>query len=325
MKKLLVTGSAGFIGLPLTHKLLELGYQVVGVDNHNSYYDPALKEARLSRYLNHPGYTHLRVDIADRPAVDKLFADHSPYIVVNLAAQAGVRYSIENPAPYIDSNLVGFSNILEGCRQSGVEHLIYASSSSVYGANEQLPFSVEDRVDTPISLYAATKRAGELIAHSYSHLYQLPTTGLRFFTVYGPWDRPDAASTRFASAMLSGQPIKVYNHGNHRRDFTYVEDLVAALIRVVESKCGGANPKLYSLYNIGGGTSVSVLDFIKVMEEALGVEAKKELLPRQPGDVVDTCADVDAFMRDFDFKPTVTIQKGISEFVRWYRSYYQLS
>ena len=332
--KVLVTGAAGFIGSTLSMRLLERGDEVVGIDNHNDYYDPALKEARLARQIDHPNYTHIRIDLADRAGMAALFEEHKPQGVVNLAAQAGVRYSLENPLSYIDSNLVGFGHILEGCRHNGVEHLVYASSSSVYGANTQMPFSVHHNVDHPLSLYAATKKANELMAHTYSHLYDLPTTGLRFFTVYGPWDRPDMALQKFAQAITKGETIKVFNYGNHRRDFTYIDDIVEGVIRILD-RPAPPNPDWTSdkpdsatssapwrVYNIGNNNPVNLMDYISALEEALGKEAKKEFLPIQPGDVPDTYADVSDLVKEFDYKPNTSVKEGIANFSQWFKDYY---
>ena len=334
--RILVTGAAGFIGSALTLRLLERGDEVVGIDNHNDYYDPAIKEARLARHADHPAYTHLRADLADRPAIDNAFAQHKPRRVVNLAAQAGVRYSIQNPLAYIHSNLVGFAHILEGCRHNGVEHLVYASSSSVYGANTAMPFSVHHNVDHPLSLYAASKKANELMAHTYSHLYALPTTGLRFFTVYGPWGRPDMALFQFTKAILAGQPIKVFNQGNHRRDFTYIDDIVEGIVRVLD-RPARPNPKWssdepdpgtskapWAVYNIGNNTPVNLMDFIRAIENELGREAEKEFLELQPGDVPDTFADVQDLVRDVGYRPSTPFKEGIKRFVAWYREYFRV-
>jgi UDP-glucuronate 4-epimerase len=332
--KVLVTGAAGFIGSALSLRLLDRGGEVVGIDNHNDYYDPALKEARLARHADHPNYTHLRMDMADREGMAELFATRRPQRVVNLAAQAGVRYSLENPLSYIDSNLVGFGHILEGCRHNGVEHLVYASSSSVYGANTRMPFSVHDNVDHPLSLYAATKKANELMAHTYSHLYELPTTGLRFFTVYGPWDRPDMALQKFTRAMLAGEAIQVFNYGNHRRDFTYIDDIVEGVIRVLDRPAEpdpawsgdapdpGSSRAPWRVYNIGNNNPVALMDYIEAIETALGKEAAKELLPLQPGDVPDTYADVSELVKVFGYKPSTSVRDGVSRFVDWYLGYY---
>lgn len=332
--KVLVTGSAGFIGSALCLRLLERGDAVVGIDNHNDYYDPALKEARLARHLDHPNYTHVRVDLADREGIERVFIEHKPQRVVNLAAQAGVRYSIDNPLAYIDSNIVGFAHILEGCRHHQVEHLVYASSSSVYGANEKMPFSVHDNVDHPLSLYAASKKANELMAHTYSHLYGLPTAGLRFFTVYGPWGRPDMALFKFTKAIAAGEPIKVFNYGKHRRDFTYIDDIVEGVIRVLDkpaignAEWSGQHPDAASsrapwrVYNIGNHQPVELMDYIAALEKAMGKEAEKELLPMQPGDVPDTYADVDELIEQFDYKPSTPVDEGVANFVQWYKEFY---
>ena len=331
--KVLVTGAAGFIGSALSIMLLDRGDEVFGIDNHNDYYDPKLKEARIARHINHKGYTHIRMDIEDWKSVDDLFKVHQFEGVVNLAAQAGVRYSIENPLAYINTNMVGFGHILEGCRHNNVGHLVYASSSSVYGSNTKMPFAVHDNVDHPLSLYAASKKANELMAHTYSHLYNLPTTGLRFFTVYGPWGRPDMALYKFTEAMLAGEKIKVFNYGKHRRDFTYVDDIVKTVIRVLDRP---AQPNLHwsgdspdsatsrapwRVYNIGNNSPVDLLDYIEAIEEALGINAKKEFLPLQPGDVLDTYADVDDLVKEFDYKPSMGVKQGILKFIKWYKEY----
>jgi UDP-glucuronate 4-epimerase len=332
----LVTGSAGFIGSALTLRLLERGDRVVGIDNHNSYYDPAIKEARLARHANHPNYSHLRIDLADRQAIEAAFITYKPKRVVNLAAQIGVRYSVDNPLSYIDSNIVGFAQILEGCRHHGVEHLVYASSSSVYGANTSMPFSVQQNVDHPLSLYAASKKANELMAHTYSHLFGLPTTGLRFFTVYGPWGRPDMALFKFTKAILAGTPIQVFNHGKHRRDFTYVDDIVEGIIRTLDRPAirnlqwDGKHPDPASssapwrVYNIGNNQPVELMEFIGAIEQALGKTAIKELLPLQPGDVPDTYANVDDLVEQFHYQPATMVKEGIRQFVDWYRNYYKV-
>ncbi|MBM3938723.1 MAG: NAD-dependent epimerase [Sphingomonadales bacterium] len=334
--KILVTGSAGFIGSTVILQLLARGDEVIGIDNHNNYYDPAIKEARLSRFAEHPNYTHFRIDIANRQAIDQIFKTLKPQRVINLAAQAGVRYSIENPYAYIDSNIVGFANILEGCRHYGVDHLVYASSSSVYGANTEMPFSVHQNVDHPLSLYAASKKANELMAHTYSHLYNLPTTGLRFFTVYGPWGRPDMALFKFTKAILAGNPIEVFNFGKHRRDFTYIDDIVNGVIRVLDIPATpnlswnnnfsdpGTSKAPWRVYNIGNNNPVELLDFIKVLEAVLGKKATLELLPLQAGDVPDTFADIDDLVSNFDFKPSTSIEKGIQKFATWYRDYFKV-
>ncbi|CCE23584.1 NAD-dependent epimerase [Methylotuvimicrobium alcaliphilum] len=332
--KILVTGTAGFIGNHLALRLLERGDEVIGIDNLNDYYDVNLKKARLARILDHNRYTDIRADLADRDRIEQVFKEHRPERVVNLAAQAGVRYSIENPHAYIDSNIVGFINILEGCRHYGVEHLVYASSSSVYGANESMPFSVHDNVDHPLSLYAASKKANELMAHTYSNLYNLPTTGLRFFTVYGPWGRPDMALFLFTKAILSGEKIQVFNYGKHRRDFTYIDDIVEGVIRTLDNIAQpnpdwtGAKPDPgtsrapWRVYNIGNQNPVELMKYIEVLEQCLGKTAEKELLPLQPGDVPDTYADVEALVQDVGYKPGTPIEVGIARFVEWYGSYY---
>lgn len=333
--KVLITGAAGFIGSSLALRLLERGDSVIGIDNHNDYYDPALKEARLARFSGHPNYTHLRIDLADRKAIEHCFSTHKPNRVVNLAAQAGVRYSIENPLAYIDSNIVGFAHILEGCRHHGVEHLVYASSSSVYGANTTMPFSVHHNVDHPLSLYAASKKSNELMAHTYSHLYGLPTTGLRFFTVYGPWGRPDMALFKFTKAILAGERIQVFNYGKHRRDFTYVDDIVEGVIRILDrpalpnEEWNGAQPDPGSskapwrVYNIGNNSPVELMDYIAALERALGKKAEMDMQPLQPGDVPDTYADVTELIEQFHYKPATPVEQGVANFVAWYRSYYK--
>ena len=334
--KVLITGAAGFIGSALSLRLLERGDTVIGIDNHNDYYDPAIKEARLARHANHPNYTHLRIDIGDRKAMEEAFTAHKPNRVVNLAAQAGVRYSIENPLAYVNSNIVGFAHILEGCRHNGVEHLVYASSSSVYGANTTMPFSVHHNVDHPLSLYAASKKANELMAHTYSHLYNLSTTGLRFFTVYGPWGRPDMALFKFTKAMLEGKPFQVFNYGKHRRDFTYIDDIVEGVIRVLDRPAppnlmwSGATPDPGSsaapwrVYNIGNNSPVELMDYIGAIEKALGKKAEMEMLPLQPGDVPDTYADVTDLVEQFHYKPATPIEQGVASFVAWYRDYFKV-
>jgi UDP-glucuronate 4-epimerase len=331
--KILVTGAAGFIGSAVAIKLLNRSDEVVGIDNHNDYYDPSLKEARLDRFVNLDRYTHIKMDIEDASAVKKVFDDHQFDGVVNLAAQAGVRYSIENPLAYINTNIVGFCHILEACRHNNVPHLVYASSSSVYGSNTRMPFSIHDNVDHPLSLYAATKKANELMAHTYSHLYNLPTTGLRFFTVYGPWGRPDMALFKFTKAILDGEKIQVFNHGNHRRDFTYIDDIVEGVIRVLDRPAqsnpdwSGDDPDTgtshapWRVYNIGNNSPIDLLDYIKAIEEALGVEAEKEFLPLQPGDVPDTYANVDDLVSDIGYKPSMPVKDGVKIFVDWYRDY----
>lgn len=320
---ILVTGAAGFIGFHVVRQLLAEGRTVVGLDSVNSYYDPALKEARLKLLEGQPRFTFVRANLADRPAISALFDEYKFPVVIHLAAQAGVRYSIEQPHAYADANLEGFLNILEGCRHNGCEHLLYASSSSVYGANKKKPFSVSDRVDNPVSLYAATKKANELMAHSYSHLYRLPTTGLRFFTVYGPWGRPDMAIFLFTKAILDKQPIKLFNHGNMRRDFTYVDDVVGAIGRLIDHVPTGSEDEAPArIYNVGNHKPEDLLHVVSVLEKELGLEAIKTMLPMQPGDVPETFADVDDLMRDVGFKPDTSIEEGIRQFVTWYRSHY---
>lgn len=335
MSKILVTGAAGFIGFHLAKRLLELGERVVGFDSLNEYYDVTLKEARLSQLEGREGFSFVRGDLADREGMARLFAEQGFDKVVHLAAQAGVRYSLVNPHAYIDSNISGFMNILEGCRHNGVEHLVYASSSSVYGANTRMPFSVHHNVDHPVSLYAATKKANELMAHTYASLYKLPCTGLRFFTVYGPWGRPDMALFLFTRAILEGRPIEVYNEGRMRRDFTYIDDIVEGVVRVTDltpapdpawsgdAPDPGTSYAPCRIYNIGNNSPVELLRFIEVLEEKLGRKAIRNLLPIQPGDVPATCADVDDLVRDAGFAPRTTIEEGISRFVEWYRGYYK--
>ncbi|MCM2314185.1 MAG: NAD-dependent epimerase [Thermoanaerobaculia bacterium] len=335
-KRILVTGAAGFIGYHLSRRLLERGDEVIGVDNLNDYYDVGLKEARLRQLEGRDGFTFRKLDIADTDAIAALFSDVRPAAVVNLAAQAGVRYSLKNPYAYVQANLLGFTNILEGCRHNPVEHLVYASSSSVYGANTKMPFSVHDNVDHPVSLYAASKKANELMAHTYSHLFVIPTTGLRFFTVYGPWGRPDMALFLFTKAILGGQPIDVYNRGMMRRDFTYVDDIVEGVVRTLDKPATpnpawraddpdpGTSAAPYRIYNIGNHSPVELLEFIAVLEKKLGVKAKINLLPIQPGDVPATWADVADLMADVGFSPATTIDEGIGRFVEWYRGYYRV-
>ena len=334
--KVLVTGAAGFIGFHLTLALLDRDDEVVGVDNLNDYYDPALKQLRLDEIAKHPKFSSFeffKADISDRPYMAQLFVDHSFDVVVNLAAQAGVRYSLENPHAYIDSNVIGFTNILECCRHHRIGHLVYASSSSVYGMNGSMPFSVHDNVDHPISLYAATKKANELMAHTYSHLYDIPTTGLRFFTVYGPWGRPDMALFLFTDAILKGEPIKVFNNGEMQRDFTYIDDIVEGIIRVTDKPATpnpdwdsrqpdpGTSSAPYRLYNIGNNNPVSLMEFIGAIEQAIGKKAEKQLLPMQPGDVAATYADIDALIEAVDYHPRTPIQEGIDHFIEWYMSH----
>lgn len=319
---ILVTGAAGFIGMHCAAKLLAQGHQVVGIDNLNDYYDPSLKQARLAQLTPHAGFRFIELDIADRDAIEKLFAEVRPERVLHLAAQAGVRYSLKNPHAYVQSNLVGFVNMLEGCRHHGVRHLVYASSSSVYGANTKVPFAVGDTVDHPVSLYAATKKSNELMAYSYSHLYGIPTTGLRFFTVYGPWGRPDMSPWLFTSAILEGRTIDVFNHGKMQRDFTYVDDIVEGTLRVLDHVPVGTPP--YHLYNIGNHQPVELMDFIGTLERVLGVEAKKNFLPMQPGDVPVTYANTDDLRRDVGFAPSTPLSQGLQHWADWYRSYIPL-
>lgn len=334
--KVLVTGTAGFIGSNVAHYLLDRGDEVVGIDNLNDYYDVNLKKDRLSKLQSKTGFTDLRLDLEDRDGITAAFSQHKPDRVVHLAAQAGVRYSLVNPLAYIDSNIVGTTNILEGCRHNDVEHLVYASSSSVYGANTKMPFSIHDNVDHPVSLYAASKKANELMAHTYSHLYQIPTTGLRFFTVYGPWGRPDMALFLFTKAILEGKPIDVFNYGKCRRDFTYIDDIVEGVVRTLDNIAtpnpdwSGDNPDTgtsyapYRLYNIGNNQPVELLRFIEIIEKCIGKEAKKNMLPLQPGDVPATYANVDDLIKDVGFKPATAIEDGIENFVKWYRDYYKV-
>ena len=321
--KFLVTGAAGFIGFYVSKRLLAAGHQVVGIDNLNDYYDVNLKQARLD-LLKHDNFSFYKIDLADREIMAALFADERFDRVINLAAQAGVRYSLENPNAYADANLIGFLNILEGCRHNNVRHLLYASSSSVYGMNRKMPFSTDDSVDHPVSLYAATKKANELMAHTYSHLYGLPTTGLRFFTVYGPWGRPDMALFKFTKAMLEGKSIDVYNFGKMKRDFTYIDDIVTGVYNIL---CNPPKPDHagvpYKVYNIGNHNPEKLMDFIRTLESCLGMEAIKEYYPMQPGDVYKTYADVSELMKDFDFKPNTTIQRGLEEFAKWHKEYYK--
>ena len=334
--KSLVTGSAGFIGSSLCIKLLERGDNIIGIDNHNDYYDPKIKDARIERLAKYSNYQHIKVDISDRKSLDKVFKDFQPYKVINLAAQAGVRYSMENPLAYINSNIVGFAHILENCRYSKVEHLVYASTSSVYGANTKMPFSENDSANHPLSVYAASKKSNELMAHTYSHLYQLPTTGLRFFTVYGPWGRPDMALFKFTKDILANKPIDVFNRGKHTRDFTYIDDIVDGIIKTLDNPAS-SNPKWNSnlpdpansiapwcVYNIGNNKPVELMDYIKALEEALGKKAKINFLPLQPGDVPDTYADANNLKEKFNYKPSTTVTEGVTKFVEWYKKYYKL-
>ena len=334
--KILVTGTAGFIGSHLAQRLLERGDEVVGIDNLNDYYDVTLKQARLARFSDHPRYTHITADLADRAAIDAAFATHKPQRVVNLAAQAGVRYAAQNPHVYVSSNVTGFLHVLEGCRHHGVEHLVFASTSSVYGADTAMPFSEHQGTDHPLTLYAASKKANEAMAHSYAHLYGIPCTGLRFFTVYGPWGRPDMALFLFTRAILAGEPIKVFNHGKHKRSFTYVDDIVEGVIRSLDRPPGtdpawrgdapdpassGVAP--YRIYNIGNEQPVELLRYIEVLEQCLGRKAQMELLPLQAGDVPDTEADVSDLIAATGYRPQVGVEQGVANFVDWYRSYYR--
>ena len=334
--KVLITGSAGFIGSNLAGRLLARGDEVIGIDNLNDYYDVNLKKARLARNTPHKNYTDVRVDLENRAEIAKVFEKYRPNRVVNLAAQAGVRYSLENPHAYVDTNIVGFVNILEGCRHNGVEHLVYASSSSVYGANTKMPFSVHHNVDHPVSLYAASKKANELMAHTYSHLFRIPTTGLRFFTVYGPWGRPDMALFMFTKNILAGKPIDVFNYGKHRRDFTFIDDIVEGVVRILD-KVPEPNPDWssdapdsassnapFKIYNIGNNEPVELMHYIKVLEDCLGKKAEMNMLPLQPGDVPDTYADVQDLVKDVGYKPATSVEDGIARFVEWYREYFKI-
>lgn len=332
--KILLSGAAGFIGYFTAKALLDHGHQVVGLDNLNDYYDPKLKLARLDQLQGRNGFHFIKADLADRAAMDRLFETEQPQRVVHLGAQAGVRYSLDNPRAYTESNITGFLNILEGCRHHGIEHLVFASSSSVYGANTEMPFSVHHNVDHPVSLYAATKKSNELMAHSYAHLYRLPVTGLRFFTVYGPFGRPDMAYFNFTRKILAGEPIDVFNHGKHARDFTYIDDIVEGVVRVLDrvpetnsawdsdAPDPSSSNAPYKIYNIGNNNPVQLLDFIAAIEKATGREAIKNFLPMQPGDVLATYADVDDLMRDVGFAPHTPIDEGMQKFVTWYRDYY---
>ncbi|WP_276390812.1 NAD-dependent epimerase [Eudoraea chungangensis] len=340
--KILVTGAAGFIGFYVSKKLLDHGHSVVGLDNINDYYDVGLKFGRLtelgiernkaeifnviSRSNSNPNFSFIRLSLEDRENLPLLFKEEGFEVVCNLAAQAGVRYSLENPEAYVDSNIVGFLNILENCRNFNIKHLVYASSSSVYGLNSKVPFETTDSVDNPISLYAASKKSNELMAHTYSHLYGFASTGLRFFTVYGPWGRPDMAMFLFTDAILKGQPIKVFNHGNLERDFTYIEDITEGVVRIIELPVNERKDPntLYKIYNIGNNNSVKLMDFIKAIEETLSIEAKKEMLPMQAGDVTRTWANVDALIKDYNYQPNTPIKKGVEEFISWYKSYYSI-
>ena len=334
--KTLVTGSAGFIGSMLSLKLLDRGDEVVGIDNHNDYYDPKIKEARLEKLKKYPNYKHFKIDLSDQKNLEDVFKVYKPQKVVNLAAQAGVRYSMENPLAYINSNIVGFAHILENCRHHKISHLVYASTSSVYGANTKMPFSEQDSANHPLSLYAASKKSNELMAHAYSHLYQLPTTGLRFFTVYGPWGRPDMALFKFTRAILEEKPIDVFNYGNHTRDFTYIDDIVDGVIKTLESQATVNNDWIsdmpdpasskapWRIYNIGNNKPVKLMSYIEALEKGLGKKAKINFLPLQPGDVPDTYANVNILKEKFNFKPSTSVIDGVSNFIKWYKDYYQI-
>jgi len=334
-KNIMITGAAGFIGSELCLKLIGQGFQVIGIDNHNDYYDPNLKENRLNRYIDNSSYTHYRINIEDSIELDRIFKNHDISYVAHLAAQAGVRYSMEYPKKFINTNVVGFLNLLEACKNNNIKHLIFASSSSVYGLNQKIPFSTNHNVDHPASIYAATKKSNELLAHTYSHLYKLPTTGLRFFTVYGPWNRPDMALQSFTESILEKKPIKLYNCGKHRRDFTYIDDIIEGISKVVEQPAT-ANPEWdssnpdpssssapYRIYNIGNNNMVELEKYIDLLEKALGVKAKREMLPLQPGDMIDTYANVSNLIRDFNYQPKTPIEEGIPKFIEWYLSYYK--
>ena len=336
LKKILVSGSAGFIGFSVCKNLLEKGFNIIGIDNHNNYYDPAMKESRLNKLEKYSNYNHHRIDLVDRKKLDEIFKKYKPNKVINLAAQAGVRYSIKNPLAYINSNIIGFAHILENCREHKIEHLVYASTSSVYGANSKLPFSEHDSANHPLSVYAASKKSNELMAHSYSHLYQLPTTGLRFFTVYGPWGRPDMALFKFTKAILEGKPIDVFNHGKHTRDFTYIDDIVEGVIKTLDNPpqsndtWNGNNPDPaaskapWLIYNIGNNDPVQLMDYIDVLEKTLGKKAKINYLPLQPGDVRDTYSDTNNLKKKINYKPATSVIDGISNFVTWYKKYYKI-
>jgi len=333
--KLIITGSAGFLGFSLCIKLLKNSHDIIGIDNHNNYYDPKLKEARFNKLIKYSNYQHYRIDLSDQKSLEKVFKEHKAEVVINLAAQAGVRYSIENPIAYIKSNVVGFANILENCRHHNISHLIYASTSSVYGANTKLPFSEHDSTNHPLSIYAATKKSNELMSHSYGHLYGLPTTGLRFFTVYGPWGRPDMALFKFTKAILEEKPIEVFNNGQHTRDFTYVDDIVNGIIKVLEKP---AKPNLqwnsnqpdpatskapWRIYNIGNNKPIELMKYINILEKALGKKAIINFLPLQPGDISNTYADISALKEKFNYTPSTKVTEGVNNFVNWYKEYYQ--
>lgn len=331
---ILITGSAGFIGSELCLRLLKQGKKIVGIDNHNNYYDPQIKENRLRRYIDHKNYTHFRIDLSDKKGLENIFYQNKFDQVVNLAAQAGVRYSIENPLAYINSNIVGFTNILEGCRHHKIKHLIYASTSSVYGANTKMPFSEHDSTNHPLSLYAASKKSNELFAHTYSYLFQIPTTGLRFFTVYGPWGRPDMALFKFTKAIIEEKPIDVFNNGNHTRDFTYIDDIVEGIIKTIDSPADvninwnsdepdpATSKAPWRVYNIGNNKPIQLMDYIDALEKTLGKKAKINFLPLQAGDVPNTFASVDNLKKKFNYNPSTSVKDGVSNFVNWYKEYY---
>ena len=333
--KILITGSAGFIGSALCERFLKLDNTVLGLDNFNSYYEPTLKQDRIKKISAYSKFENMNLDISSRDQVSNIFKKFKPDIVLHMAAQAGVRYSIENPNSYIDSNLIGFGNILEGCRHNNVNHLVYASSSSVYGANRTMPFSVQHNVDHPLSLYAATKKANELMAHTYSYLYKLPTTGLRFFTVYGPWDRPDMALQKFAKSIMNDEPINIFNNGNHKRDFTFIDDIVNCIVKVAEKPAEpdknwdskNPNPSTsmcpWKIYNIGNNKPVNLMDYITILERELNKEAKKKFLPMQQGDVLETFADIDDLSNNFNYKPKISVEVGIKKFSDWFKEYYK--
>ena len=336
MRNIIVTGSAGFIGFSLCVQLLKLGRNIIGVDNHNDYYDQRIKDSRVEILKKYPNYQHKKIDLVDKKGLEDIFKASKPQIVINLAAQAGVRYSMKNPLAYISSNIVGFSHVLDNCHRFQIEHLVYASTSSVYGANTKMPFSENDNVNHPLSTYAATKKSNELMAHAYSHLYKLPTTGLRFFTVYGPWGRPDMALFKFTKSIIDQKPIEVFNHGKHTRDFTYIDDITDGIIKIIDNPAVGnsnwnsskpdpaSSCSPWRIYNIGSNRPVKLLDYIKALEEALGKKAKINFLPLQPGDVQDTYANIDTLIQKFNYKPKMSITDGVSSFVKWYRNYYNL-
>ncbi len=336
MRKIIVTGSAGFIGFSLSLKLLQCGENVIGIDNHNNYYDPKLKEERLKRLIKYSNYKHFKIDLVNQKKLEEIFKDYKPQIVVNLAAQAGVRYSIENPMSYINSNILGFANILENCRHYKVNHLVYASTSSVYGANTKMPFSEHHNANHPLSIYAASKKSNELMAHSYSYLYRLPTTGLRFFTVYGPWGRPDMALFKFTDAILNKKPIDLFNNGKHSRDFTYIDDIVEGIHKTLDnppsvnenwnshSPDPASSNSPWSIYNIGNSKPVKLMDYVEALEKALGKKAKYNFLPLQPGDVADTYADVMKLKENFNYKPSTSVNVGVEKFIKWYKKYYKI-